>query len=66
MDNLASTPWDGLITGIHLATLAGDSGYGVKAEAAWRPQALPNPVRGSEVYVFGDTGEVRVKRGEGR
>jgi len=42
------------------ALLVGDSGYGVKAEAAWRPQALPNPVRGSEVYVFGDTGEVRV------
>ena len=25
---LASTPWDGLITGVHLATLAGDRGYG--------------------------------------
>ena len=42
------------------ALLVGDSGYGGKAEAAWRPAMLPRPVRGSEVYVFGDQGEVRV------
>lgn len=42
MDNNASTPWDGLITGIHLATLAGDSGYGVIEDAAlgWRDGIL--------------------------
>ena len=42
MDNLASTPWDGLITGIHLATLAGDSGYGVIEDAAlgWKDGLL--------------------------
>ena len=42
MDNLASTPWDGLVTGIHLATLAGDSGYGVIEDAAlgWKDGLL--------------------------
>ena len=42
MDPISTTPWDGLITGVHLATLAGDRGYGVIEDAAlgWRDGSL--------------------------
>ncbi len=42
------------------ALLSGDAGWGVKGEVAWRPERLPTPVRGSEVYVFADQGEVEI------
>lgn len=44
--------------GFTTALVTGDSGWAVKAEAAWRPEALPPAIRGSELYVFGDRGEV--------
>lgn len=44
--------------GFGAALIAGDRGWAVKAEVAWRPEGLPQPVRGSEVYVFADRGEV--------
>lgn len=40
--------------------LVGDSGYGAKIEAAWRPSNLPARILGSEVYGFADGGQVRV------
>ncbi|WP_439472584.1 ShlB/FhaC/HecB family hemolysin secretion/activation protein [Brevundimonas sp.] len=40
--------------------LVGDSGYGAKVEAAWRPGFTPRPFAGSEVYAFADGGEARV------
>lgn len=40
--------------------LVGDSGYGAKIEAAWRPSFTPRPFAGSELYVFADGGEVVV------
>jgi len=46
--------------GFTSALVSGDSGYGAKVEAAWRPAALPAPVRGSELYAFADGGEVRI------
>ena len=42
--------------GFPRALLVGDSGWGARAEAAWRPAALPTPVRGTEVYAFTDGG----------
>lgn len=40
--------------------LVGDSGYGAKVEAAWRPSFTPRFFAGSEVYAFADGGEVTV------
>jgi hemolysin activation/secretion protein len=40
--------------------LVGDSGYGAKIEAAWRPTFTPRPFAGSEAYVFADGGEATV------
>lgn len=40
--------------------LVGDSGYGAKVEAAWRPSFLPRITAGSEVYAFADGGAVTV------
>lgn len=40
--------------------LVGDSGYGAKVEAAWRPSFLPRITTGSEVYAFADGGAVTV------
>ena len=40
--------------------LVGDSGYGAKIEAAWRPAFIRRPFAGSELYAFADGGEVRV------
>lgn len=40
--------------------LVGDSGYGAKIEAAWRPGFVPRPFAGTEVYAFADGGEVTV------
>jgi len=46
--------------GFTAGLLVGDSGYGAKVEAAWRPAFLPKPVLGSEIYAFADGGEVRI------
>lgn len=46
--------------GFPTALLAGDSGWGVRAEAAYKPQALRGPLAGSEVYAFGDGGQARI------
>lgn len=46
--------------GFPTALLAGDSGWAARAEAAWRPQALRGPLAGSEVFAFGDGGQVRI------
>jgi hemolysin activation/secretion protein len=46
--------------GFSSALATGDSGWAVKAEAAWRPERLPAPIRGSEAYVFADGGEVEI------
>jgi hemolysin activation/secretion protein len=43
--------------GFPTALVAGDSGWGVRAEAAWRPRQITGRLAGSEVYAFGDTGE---------
>ena len=40
--------------------LVGDSGYGARIEAAWRPGFVPRPFAGTEVYAFADGGEVTV------
>lgn len=40
--------------------LVGDSGYGAKVEAAWRPAFLPRLMTGSELYAFADGGAARV------
>jgi len=40
--------------------LVGDSGYGARMEAAWRPGFTPRLLAGSEVYAFADGGEVTV------
>ena len=46
--------------GFGSAIVVGDSGYGAKIEAAWRPGGLPAPIAGSELYGFADGGEARV------
>jgi hemolysin activation/secretion protein len=46
--------------GFASALISGDAGWGAKVEAAWRPQGLPTPVAGSEVYAFADGGEVEI------
>ena len=46
--------------GFTSALISGDAGWGAKVEAAWRPQALPTPVAGSELYAFADGGEVEI------
>jgi hemolysin activation/secretion protein len=43
--------------GFPSALLVGDKAIGYRAEAAWRPTFMPQPVRGTEFYVFGDGGE---------
>ena len=45
--------------------MAGDSGYGAKLETAWRPERLPVAFRGSEVYAFGDAGQVTINSRNG-
>ncbi|HEV2081875.1 MAG TPA: ShlB/FhaC/HecB family hemolysin secretion/activation protein [Brevundimonas sp.] len=44
--------------GFPAALLAGDSGWGVALEAAWIPTFTPRFFKGSELFVFGDGGEV--------
>ncbi len=46
--------------GFSAALISGDAGWAVKGEIAWRPERLPSPVRGSEVYVFADRGAVEI------
>ncbi|RZJ03469.1 MAG: ShlB/FhaC/HecB family hemolysin secretion/activation protein [Brevundimonas sp.] len=46
--------------GFSQGLLVGDSGYGAKVEAAWRPGFLPRQVLGSELYAFADGGEATV------
>jgi len=43
--------------GFPTALISGDAGWGVRAEAAWRPQRIRGRLAGSEVYAFGDGGE---------
>ena len=43
--------------GFPTALVAGDSGWGVRAEAAWRPRQMRGRLAGTEVYAFGDGGE---------
>lgn len=44
--------------GFPSALLAGDAGWGAAVEAAWIPGFTPAFFRGSELYAFGDGGEV--------
>ena len=46
--------------GFTSALISGDAGWGAKVEAAYRPDHLPTPVAGSEVYAFADGGEVEI------
>jgi hemolysin activation/secretion protein len=46
--------------GFSQGLLIGDSGFGAKVEAAWRPAFLPRQVLGSELYAFADGGQARV------
>lgn len=46
--------------GFSQGLLIGDSGFGAKVEAAWRPTFLPRQVLGSELYAFADGGQARV------
>jgi hemolysin activation/secretion protein len=44
--------------GYEASVIAGDRGYGVAAELAYRPAKLPKVLTGSEVYTFADRGRV--------
>jgi len=46
--------------GFTSALISGDAGWGAKAEVAFRPEHLPPPVAGSELYAFTDGGEVEL------
>ncbi|WP_167765460.1 MULTISPECIES: ShlB/FhaC/HecB family hemolysin secretion/activation protein [unclassified Brevundimonas] len=46
--------------GFPSALATGDSGWGARAEAAFRPRAVGGLLAGSEIYVFGDGGQTRI------